>query len=132
MNVYSQQHEKCTIPIHFNDSVALFDGILNQTNEVVYDDSVLYKITLYDCRGHSKMMIYESNGALIAKGTFKNSLDTLKIYSNLFNELTGQMEMTVYPHFEALKDGWWYYFSENEEVSERRFYENGNYRFFKD
>ena len=131
MNVYSQQSEKCTVPIYFNDSVALFDGVLNHTNEVTLEDSVLYKIILYDCHGHSKVMIYENNEVLIEKGMYKNSLDTLKIYRNLFNELTGQMEITVYPHFEAIKDGWWYYFSKNEEILEKRFYVNGNYRISK-
>ena len=83
MNVYSQQSEKCTVPIYFNDSVALFDGVLNHTNEVTLEDSVLYKIILYDCHGHSKVMIYENNEVLIEKGMYKNSLDTLKIYRSL-------------------------------------------------
>ncbi len=87
-------------------------------------DNRTIKIYLYDCKGEMRVEIYSGN-KIVEKGTYINSLDTLKGYSLEKDLRTGDKKITVESYFEPLRNGEWVFSDTKKRINIIKHYDRG-------
>jgi hypothetical protein len=93
--------EKYGVYHHLSNSVSL-----NDTAIIMHSENIFFKIVLYDAKGRLYFESYKNN-KLHEKGSFENSLDTLKKYIIAVGGKNDK-RIKLLQYFHPLKNGIWF------------------------
>jgi len=129
--LHAQDSSKWELPIYFSDYPKIYvylpdSSRLNDTLRVDYDRYFYFKIVFKNAKGECYFESYKNN-RIYEKGSYINSLDTLKQYTSSRGTTTvldeKRIGKRIFRYFEPLRNGEWFLFADKGWIRKR--YING-------
>jgi len=107
------------VPIIFSDYGVQINSIEKLGDTVYYEKSSIekFKFVFYDSMGKCYCERFVK-GKIFQKGSYENSLDTLKQYVSGRTNHGITTPITIRSYFEPLKNGLWITYQNNKEIKE--------------
>jgi len=115
----------CSQVIHLKEYKIYFTP--NKCKDTIYEDlkeNRQLKIYLHDCKGEMDVEVYFLK-KIIEKGSYINSLDTLKSYATTKMLGSKEKKIVVESYFEPLRNGQWILYDSKRKKVIKKVYKQG-------